>query len=111
MTERPAPSPARRAPRRHPLLRPFPLVVLSLATFLVVFTLMMAELRSTSKGLPSGAAPAKVALVNGRRLVVRTTASGRLVTSAAPAGAAGAAPAAVAPAIVTSASGAGVRDD
>jgi len=102
---------AQRRRERHPLLHPFPLVVLSLATFLVVFTMMMANLRS----VPTGAAPrgssARVAVVNGKRLVVRTTPSGRLLTTGAPA-AAGASPAVSAKAaVVTSSSGAGARDD
>lgn len=42
--------PARACPTR-PLLRPFPLAVMALATFLVVFTLMMARL-SASTHLP-----------------------------------------------------------
>lgn len=41
--EAPRPRQARRA---HPLLGAFPLVVMTLATFLVLFTLMMARLRA-----------------------------------------------------------------
>ena len=54
MTERetrPAPSGPARARATRPLLRPFPLAVMTLATFLVVFTLMMARL-SASTHLP-----------------------------------------------------------
>lgn len=108
MTERPA---SRRS-RSHPLLRPFPLVVLTLATFLVVFAFMMGSLRGgTAAPAPAGR-PGKVALVNGKRLVVRTTPSGRIVAAGAPAAAEGAGtkPAAAIP-IVTSSSGAGASDD
>ncbi len=109
MTEPSAQAPERLR-ERHPLLHAFPLAVLSLATFLVVFTIMMANLRSAPTALAPRGATAKVAVVNGKRLVVRTTPSGRIVAAATPA-AAGTAAGVPPRAVVTSSSGAVAGDD
>ena len=96
----------------HPLLNAFPLAVMTLATFLVVFALLMARLTAgADPALRTGASSA----------LVRESASGgavrtRASTAAVPGGAAGAnaTPSAASegssrtvPAIVTSSSGAG----
>ena len=67
----------------HPLLQRFPVAVMSLATFLVVFALLMAR-ASRDTWLDSRASSAQVASVRSGA-AVRTTASG---TSAPTAGAA-----------------------
>lgn len=92
--------------RRHPLLAPFPLAVMAVATFLIVFAVLMARLRTQGiTGVPSTAGPAVVERIGGVR--VRATASGGLSSSATSAGApvASPGPAAVRPAILTGTSG------
>jgi hypothetical protein len=99
--------------RAHPLLRAFPLAVMTLATFLVVFTLMMAR-------LTAGADPALRASSNTAALVAGSSA-GAVSTRTSGAGAQGAATvqataaegaSATTPAVVTRTSGtSGVVDD
>ena len=105
---------APRARRRaHPLLRPFPLGVMVLTTFLIVFVLMMARMRSQVVAtLPLASSHALVQGA-GSGTTIRTTASGRVIATgaASPAGAGGSR-ASTPAAIVTSSSGAsGARDD
>ena len=95
--------------RGHPLLRPFPLVVLTLATFLVVFTLLVSSLRNGPGALSPGGVTSSIVSARGQRLVVKTTPSGRVVATGAPAGPEGA-QSAPAP-LVTSSSGGGAIDD
>ncbi len=98
------PSTGARARKAHPLLGVFPLTVMSLATFLVLFTVMMARL--TAVGGTALSSNRSVALAaNGIGVSgVRTRASGGgSGATVAPAPLSGGA----APAIVTSASGAG----
>lgn len=95
----------------HPLLNAFPLAVMTLATFLVVFALLMARLTAgVDPALRTGASSALVR-ENASGSAVRTRAS----TAAATGGAAGAnatpiaaseGSSGTAPAIVTSSSGA-----
>ena len=107
---------ARPAPARspaHPLLRVFPLTVMTLAMFLTVFTLLMARM-TTIQPLPSQTGTRAVALVGGAP-AVRARTSGAAVGSAGgatPGGAAGA-PAQRPAAVSTHSSGArlGERDD
>jgi hypothetical protein len=110
MTE---PAQAPRARRRaHPLLRPFPLGVMVLTTFLIVFVLMMARMRSQVATLPLANNHALVQDA-GSGTTIRTTASGRVIATGAtsPVGAGGSQTSTPA-AIVTSSSGAsGARDD
>ena len=100
------PSTGARARKAHPLLGVFPLTVMSLATFLVLFTVMMARL--TAVGGTALSSNRSVALAASGIGVsgVRTRASGGgsgATVAPAPAPLSGGA----APAIVTSASGAG----
>ncbi|HYM55915.1 MAG TPA: hypothetical protein VES97_11170 [Solirubrobacteraceae bacterium] len=98
----------------HVLLRPFPLAVMTLATFLVVFTLMMARLTAGSDPALRASAGSAAALVEGSGgSVVRTRASGSGAAGAATSQVAAAEGSSVAtPAIVTRSSGAtGVGDD
>jgi hypothetical protein len=73
------------AGRRHPLLNAFPLTVMTLATFLVLFTLMMARLQAGAD--PALRASAPGALVAGRpgSAAITTRASGSAGASATPA--------------------------
>lgn len=91
----------------HPLLGAFPLAVMTLGTFLVVFSLMMARLKaSATPALPSSGATALVARPAGGSSV-RTRASGGGGAAAAiatPVAAPERSPATT-PAIVTRASG------
>ncbi len=111
MTEPGTPTSERPRRERHPLLHAFPLTVLSLATFLVVFTMMMANLKGAPTALAPGGSSPKVAVVNGKRLVVTTTPSGRVLTTGAPAAAGGSPAVSGTHAIVTSSSGARATDD
>jgi hypothetical protein len=106
-----APRP-RQARRAHPLLGAFPLVVMTLATFLVLFTLMMARLRagvdpalrtSTSTSLAAtGSAPSAV--------TTRASGGGESAATATPAKASEESSARM-PAVVTRTSGgAGPRE-
>jgi hypothetical protein len=97
---------ARQRRRAHPLLGAFPLAVMTLATFLVLFSVMTARLKaSTTTARPAGAATALLAPRSGGSSV-RTRASGganaTVIASPAPASEA---TAATSPAIVTRASG------
>ncbi len=98
---KPSAAPAR---RRHPLLSAFPLTVMTLATFLVLFTLMMARLQAGAD--PALRASAAGALVAGRpgagAITTRTSAAAG--ASAAPAASNEGSPAA-APAVITRTSG------
>jgi hypothetical protein len=96
------PSTGARARKAHPLLGVFPLTVMSLATFLVLFTVLMARLTAVGgSALSSNRSVARAA--NGIGISgVRTRASGGGGSGATAALSGGAAPA-----IVTSASGAG----
>jgi hypothetical protein len=89
---------------RHPLLAPFPLTVMALATFLVVFALMAARLRAPAASTLSARSGSTQIVRAGGRLI-RTSASGRALP-AGPAAAAGE-PGSQhsAPAIVTASSG------
>jgi hypothetical protein len=69
--------------RERPLLRPFPLVVMSIATFLVIFALLMAREHAGSGSLVPRAIAARSATGNSPPL--RTTASGRVLGAATPA--------------------------
>ena len=83
MTERPP-----RARSAHPLLGAFPLAIMTLATFLVLITVMMARLRA-------GADPALRPIVNSG-LVARSSGTGALTTRTS--GGSASAPAATPPA-------------
>jgi hypothetical protein len=91
----------------HPLLRPFPLVVMGLATFLVIFALLMARLTS---GLDPAlrASPGTVSLAEGSSSsssAVRTTASGRILPASGPQVGRSEVLSSAAPAVLTRASG------
>jgi hypothetical protein len=89
------------APARHPLLGAFPLAVMTLATFLVVFAILMARLQS-------GIDPALSAAANATS-VVRGASGGAVVTrasgSAGPAVSTSGAPAEPASPVITRTSG------
>ena len=92
----------------HPLMRPFPLVVMTLATFLIVFALLMARLSAGADpalraGVSAGAISRPVGAAT--TLTTRTSGAGAAVPAVAQSGAAegSTAPAA---AIVTRTSGA-----
>ena len=102
----------------HPLLAPFPLAVMALSTFLVVFTLMMARMSAgTRTSLSANVPAALVAASGGTRL--RTSASGGSAATAATTatatvtGAGGPSAAVAVPAVLTRSSGAraGGTDD
>jgi hypothetical protein len=97
-----APSKPVPAPASHPLLAPFPLAVMTLAAFLVVFALMMAR-RTASTG-PRLAGGHEAALVAGPGGALRTRASGARTGLLAGAGT-GTRPAPASPAVVSRASG------
>lgn len=92
--------------RRHPLLSAFPLTVMTLATFLVVFALMMARLQAGAD--PALRASAPSALVAGRSgaAAVTTRTSGTAGASATTPPATIEGSTAATPAIVTRTSGA-----
>lgn len=100
----------------HPLLRPFPLTVMALATFLVVFALMMARPSAGIAPTPrSSVAVASVAEGSGTG-VVKTATSGAVTRSASAVQLTPAkGPSATTAAVLTRASGAagarGVGDD
>jgi hypothetical protein len=71
--EAPRPRQARRA---HALLGAFPLVVMTLATFLVLFTLMMARLRAGADPALRASASTSVAAAGSTTGAVTTRASG-----------------------------------
>jgi hypothetical protein len=96
-------TPARKA---HPLLGAFPLAVMTLATFLVLFTLMMARLQAgAGPALGSGASGALVAGPQGTG-AVRTRTSGGAASSVSTSPVASEGAPTPTPAILTRASGA-----
>jgi hypothetical protein len=111
MTDRPRTS-ARPPSHHHPLLGAFPLVVMTLATFLVVFTLMMARLSAGAD--PAAHVGTSISLGVARSGVgaVRTRASGGGESAAAAVPAAGSGESSARmPAAVTRTSGAaGMRE-
>ncbi len=67
--------------REHPLLRPFPLVVMTLATFLVVFALLMARLTAGVDPVVGAiAASARVSAGGGEALRTRASGAAALAT-------------------------------
>ena len=112
MTDLPTSKPTQgtKRARTHPLLRPFPLAVQALATFLAVFALLMGSLRSSPRPAAVASTHSTV-IVHGKRLTVTTTASGRRVTAPAAAKAGATGGASALPAVVSSASGSGAGDD
>ena len=67
----------------HPLLGAFPLAVMTLAAFLVAFTLMMARLTSapsTGSGLPASASASAV-VAPGARVALSTRTSGAVASA------------------------------
>jgi len=95
------------ARQAHPLLGAFPLVVITLATFLVVFTLMMARLEaSTDPALrASTSAPLVAASTGAGAVTTRTSGGGESTATATPA-AGSEESSATTPAVVTRSSGA-----
>ncbi len=94
----------------HPLLQPFPLAVMTIATFLVIFTVLMARL--TTGADPAlhhlAGTPAVTVSAGGRTIVSRTSGGGVTREAAVATPATGEAT----PALVTrSSGGAGARDD
>lgn len=109
-TARPPAEGRRQRRERHPLLHVFPLGVMVLATFLVVFALMMARLQST---LPAPATTGGNAALVQRRsgVVLTTTPSGRVIESHAVAGSSPAAGAASSAVLTRASTAAGAVDD
>jgi hypothetical protein len=99
---------ARRGRRAHPLLGVFPLVVMTLATFLVLFTLMMARLRAGADPALRASTSTSVAAAHSATGVVSTRASGGRESAATATPAAGSeeSPARM-PAVITRTSGGG----
>jgi hypothetical protein len=96
---------AQRRRRAHPLLGAFPLAVMTLGTFLVLFALMMSRLKaSTSPALPSSSGTALLARPS-MGGAIRTRASGGATAAIATSVAAPERSGATAPAIVTRTSG------
>jgi hypothetical protein len=106
MTDRPRTS-ARPPSHHHPLLGAFPLVVMTLATFLVVFTLMMARLSAGADPAMHVGASTSLSAARSGVGAVRTRASGGGESAAAAMPAAGSGESsATIPAVVTRTSGA-----
>lgn len=92
--------------RSHPLLRAFPLAVMTLATFLVVFTLMMARLTAGADPALRSSAQTSSSLVEGSSASVATTrTSGAAAQSGVTVPAAAEGASATTPAIATRTSG------
>lgn len=91
---------ARRA-KRHPLLGAFPVAVMTLATFLVVFAILMARLQSGVDPALGPSANRSLAAPGSAGATVVTRASG----GSAPAGASGPPARRTTPAVTTRASG------
>jgi hypothetical protein len=93
--------------RRHPLLGAFPLTVMTLATFLVVFAMMMARLTAGADPAVKGATTAALVEPAAAGSAVRTRASATAGAAATPtvAPARGSSAPAPAPAVVTRSSG------
>lgn len=71
--------------RSHPLLGAFPLSVMALATFLIVFTLMMARMTAgVDPTAPQGAATALVLGGGGQGTARTRTSAGGLIPGAGP---------------------------
>jgi hypothetical protein len=102
MTERRSPV----ARRSHPLLGAFPLAVMTLATFMVLFTLMMARLTAGKDPALQGRGTAATLVAGARTTTLTTRASGAVAgTGVRQASAQGAST--TAPAIITRTSGVG----
>ena len=100
-----APTPGRAS---HPLLGLFPLAVMTLASFLVAFTLMMARLTSgADPALRRAASAAVVLAAGGRAAVVTRTSSGAPAARSTAALAGAQSGTGAIPAVLTRASGAG----
>ncbi len=74
--ERPPEARRRQARRAHPLLGAFPLAVMTLATFLVLFTLMMARLEAGADPALRASTSMSVAATGSATGTVTTRASG-----------------------------------
>lgn len=97
---------ARQRRRAHPLLQAFPLAVMALATFLVLFAVMTARLKaSATTARPAGAATALLASRSGGNSVRTRASGGANATAVASPIPASEVTAAANPAIVTRASG------
>jgi hypothetical protein len=106
MTDRPRTG-TRPPSHHHPLLGAFPLVVMTLATFLVVFTLMMARLSAGADPAMRMSASTSLGATRSGVGAVRTRASGGGGSAAVAVPAAGSGESsATMPAVVTRASGA-----
>lgn len=94
-----------RARNAHPLLSPFPLTVMTLATFLVIFALMMARLEAgVDPALRVGpTTPVAAASSSARAVITRTSGGGESAATLAPT--AGSEESAASPAVVTRTSG------
>jgi hypothetical protein len=92
----------------HPLLGLFPLVVMTLATFLVLFTLMMARLRAgADPALRASTSTSAAAVGSATGAVTTRTSGGReSAATATPAAGSGESPARM-PAVITRTSGGG----
>jgi hypothetical protein len=111
MTDRPRTS-ARPPSHPHPLLGAFPLVVMTLATFLVVFTLMMARLSAGADPAVHVGTSISLGVARSGAGAVRTRASGggESPAAATPAAGSGESSAPI-PVVVTRTSGAaGTRE-
>lgn len=91
--------------RRHPLLGPFPLTVMTLATFLVLFTVMMARLTGGANPALNGANPAALVEPTAAGSPVRTRSSAAIGAGGTPTIAPTRSPSATAPAVMTRSSG------
>ena len=104
--------PASRRSARHPLLGGFPMAVMTLATFLVIFTLMMARLSvGADPALRGGANPVALTAGSGAGAVTTRVSGASAATSAAVQAAAGQGTSTATPAVVTRSSGARIGDD
>ena len=97
--------PSSRARNPHPLLSPFPLTVMTLATFLVFFALMTARLKAgADPALRAGTTTPVAAASSGARAVItRTSGGGESAATLAPT--AGSEESAASPSVVTRTSG------
>jgi hypothetical protein len=100
-------TPASRRSARHPLLGPFPMAVMTLATFLVIFTLMMARLNVGADPALRGAAnPVALTAGSGAGAVTTRASGASAAASSTVQAAAGQGTATATPAVVTRTSGA-----
>ena len=93
--------------RRHPLLGAFPLTVMALATFLVLFTVMMARLTAGADPAVKGASTAALVEPAAAGSPVRTRASAAAGAAGTPTVAPARGSLAPAPMVVTRSSGSG----